>query len=132
LPRVCPPRAPHPPATSKPAAIPPEVTREIQRLSSEIARLEKQIAELRRPTPIEIDMNSLVAALTEHIAQDERFRGPPGKDGRDGANGKDGANGRDGVDGQAAATPPDLDELANQIKARLAGSIRVRVEPVLR
>jgi hypothetical protein len=125
-------RGPHcplvPPARKPPSSpqspLPSAALREIERLSTEIARLERQIAELRQPTPIEIDVQAIVAALVEQMAHDERFRGPPGKDGRDGA------DGRDGVDGQSAPAAPDIERLAEAVKQRISGSIRVRVEPL--
>ena len=50
------------------------------------------------------------------LATDPRFRGPPGEPG---------PAGRDGASA-------DVDRLAQQIRRRLAGSIRVRVEPIRR
>ena len=51
------------------------------------------------------------------MASDERFRGPPGEDGAAGINGRD---------GDAA----NIDAIADKVKQRLAGSLRIRVSPV--
>lgn len=104
-----------------PSRYPPPVapSTDTQRLLESIKRLEDRIAQLERHPNLNIDINDVSRRLIDAMAADPRFRGPPGEDGRPG---------RDGADG--AAESINIDNLTNQIKQRLAGSIRIRVEPV--
>lgn len=61
---------------------------------------------VRRPlSQPRIDYNKIANLVVSRIANDERFRGQPGRDGqdgRDGMDGQDGLNGQDGSDGSDA------------------------------
>lgn len=98
---------------------PPAIDRDLRELFRRLERLQQQIDRLQhRPQPV-VPIDQIVDRLLEQMAVDERFRGPPGEDGRPG---------RDGEDGRDARV--DLDRLAEQVKQRISGSIRIRVEPV--
>jgi hypothetical protein len=56
--------------------------------------------------PKPIDLDELAGLLVEKLAADERFRGPPGADGRDGIAGQDGPAGRDGPEGKTGPPGP--------------------------
>lgn len=107
--RISPPRRPHIPDQRPPKA-------DQQQLLDAVARLEKRIAELEQHPNLNVNINDVSQRLIDLMATDPRFRGPPGADGRDGANG--------------STAPVDVDQLTDRIRQRLAGSIRVRVEPV--
>ena len=96
--------------------LPAPVNPDTQRLRESIANLEKRIAELEGHPNLNIDINDVSRRLIDVMAADPRFRGPPGR------------NGRDGSDG--SSSPTDLDLLADRVKQRLAGSLRIRVAPV--
>jgi len=64
-----------------------------------------------RPAGDTIDYDKLAEAVVKKLAQDDRFRGPAGKDG---TSGKDGASGKDGT-----GLELDLDQLAKEIDKRL-------------
>lgn len=114
---------PRMPRTEPPPAAPPaeagKILQQLNEMQRSLNELRRRIDEAQAPEVV-VDYDHLAGLLTERILQDERFRGPPGRDGQPG---------RDGSDGQAPAAV-DLDLLADQVKQRLAGSIRVRVEPV--
>jgi hypothetical protein len=87
-------------------------------LRAELRQLEARLAALAQSRPA-IDMQRAIDELVERMARDERFRGPPGKDGVAGTNGRDGA-------------AANVDTIADQVKQRLAGSLRIRVSAVKR
>ena len=105
-------RCPLPPRISNPS---PSAANQ-QQLLDAVARLEKRIAELEQHPNLNVNVHDVSRRLIDIMAADPRFRGPPGKDGRDGADGR--------------AAPVDVDQLTDRIRQRLAGSVRVRVEPV--
>ena len=107
--RISPPRQPRVPDQRPPTA-------DQQQLLDAVARLEKRLAELEQHPNLNVNINDVSQRLIDLMAADPRFRGPPGQ------------NGRDGADGSTA--PVDVDQLTNRIRQRLAGSIRVRVEPI--
>ena len=84
-------------------------------LRAELRKLEARVNALAQ-SPTVIDVQQAVDAIVERMADDDRFRGPPGNDGVDG---RDGAS-------------ANLDALAEQVKQRLAGSLRIRVAPARR
>lgn len=81
-------------------------------LRAELRKLEARVDALAQ-SPTAIDLQQAVDAIVERMADDERFRGPPGDDGVDG---RDGAS-------------ANVEALAEQVKQRLAGSLRIRVAP---
>ena len=73
---------------------------------------------IEQPKPVDIDQ--LAKSLIDKMAEDPRFKGPPGKDGKDGHPGVPGINGmsgKDGRDGKDATV--DYDKLAGEVIARL-------------
>jgi len=97
----------------------PAPAAEVQKLRQRIADLEARLKQLERHPLLHADVDDVADHLIDRMAADPRFRGPPGKDGRDGKDGR-------------AAENVDIDRLVDQLKQRLAGSIRIRVEPVRR
>lgn len=85
-------------------------------LRAELRKLEARVNALAQTSPA-IDEQRMLSQLIERLAADERFRGPPGNNG---------AAGSDGRDGDAA----NVDAIAERVKQRLAGSLRIRVSPV--
>jgi hypothetical protein len=79
-------------------------------LRAELRKLEARVNSLAQRTPQAIDIQQALDELVERMAADERFRGPPGADGRDGAS-------------------ADVDAIADRVRQRLAGSLRIRVAP---
>jgi hypothetical protein len=117
--------APYPPCVSgncplvPPTIRPPAGPRDCcAELRAELRKLEARVEALAQ-TPSAIDVQQALDELVERMATDERFRGPPGKDG---------AAGNDGRDGDAA----NVEAIAERVKQRLAGSLRIRVSPVKR
>jgi hypothetical protein len=58
------------------------------------------------PVAPTIDLDSLAEKLVEKMAEDPRFKGPPGQDGQDGKDGQDGQPGKDGAPGQDGLPGP--------------------------
>ena len=100
------------PANFSPPIRQPPASAECSRCAEELRQLQARIAALERSKPPELNTDLIVRELLRQMADDRRFRGPPGQDGRD---------------GQDATA--DVARLAEQVKQRLAGSIRIRVEP---
>lgn len=69
------------------------------------------------PAPKPIDVEQLAKTLIDKMAEDPRFKGPPGKDGHPGVPGVNGMSGKDGRDGKDATV--DYDRLASEVIARL-------------
>lgn len=76
----------------------------------------------------ESDVSKIVGSLLVSMQGDPAFKGPPGEKGD---KGDAGTNGKDGVASPAKQfSEADYAKLAIEVRKRLAGSLRVRVEPV--
>jgi len=79
------------------------------------------------------DLKQEVQRLRAELAALELEQGPAGQQGPAGPRGppgKDGLNGKDGMDGNDATA--DVDAIAEQVKRKLAGKIRIKITPVQR
>lgn len=84
------------------------------------------------PLPSAKELESVkaeIAALRRQLTELARVPGPPGPAGVAGPPGPRGPEGQPGPTGNAIAGA-DLERLANQVKQKLAGSLRIRVEPL--
>ena len=77
--------------------------------------------------PPEIDYDKLTKALLAKIDLD-KLRGPVGPQGKPATTGKPGSRGQQGPAGSEAEH--NLDEIADAVKKRISGSIRIKVTPI--
>lgn len=80
-----------------------------------------------KPPGLSIDYSKLIKMILAEVNPDD-FRGPVGPPGSPGADGAIGPAGPTGSRGAAEAV--DINNLAERIKKRIQGSIRVKVRPV--
>jgi hypothetical protein len=114
-------------------AVPPTI--DLSGLESAIAKLESRVdeldAEVSKPGELsESDVNRIVQGVLVSIEGNPAFRGEKGDKGEPGTPGERGADGKSLAAQPIKLSDADYSRLAIEVRKRLAGSLRVRVEPV--
>lgn len=107
-----------------------ELLAEVQAIRQE--NRERPAAEPTKPEPptapaepAEVDYGRIIEGVVAELAKRPEFRGPPGPQGPRGSDGRNGEPGK-----PISLSASEYDRIAIEVRKRLAGSLRVRVEPV--
>lgn len=127
------------PPPVQPPTVPVTPPVDLSGIESAIAKINARIDGLvaakpdAGPSPYalsEDDVTTIVGQLLVSMEGNPAFRGPPGENGKDGQPGQNGSDGKPAT--AAKLTSEEYSRIALEVRKRLAGELRVRVEPVPR